>query len=291
MKKILIIMLLPLMFGCGGKQAEIDRLKAVNDSLMNKDSAKADKIEEYLAAFNEIQENLNIIKEKENLIRNSTNTGSEMQEEQKNRINEDILSIYEIMLQNKQQLENLEKRLGKSNHRLKEFKKMVATLKRQLEEKDAQIDGLKGELAKLNFDIEKLNSEINSMATNIDSLSSENEQKTTEIAKKTEALNTAYYAIGTKKELKENNVITKKGGFAGIGRTAKLDENFDKDYFTKIDIQKVKKINISSKKAKIITTHPKGSYKLIEGDKIETLEITDPDKFWSVSKYLVIIIN
>ena len=41
-----------------------------------------------------------------------------------------------------------------------------------------------------------------------------------------------------------------------------------------------------AKKAKLATNHPAGSYRLEGADK---LVITDPNAFWSLSKYLVII--
>lgn len=118
------------------------------------------------------------------------------------------------------------------------------------------------------------------------------EEATQESSVKTEKLNTAYYAFGTSKELIKNNVLTKEGGFIGMGKTAKMKEDFNKGYFTKVDISTISEIVLGAKKAKLITTHPAGSYKIEGADgKAEKLVITNAEDFWSASKYLVIVVE
>ena len=98
--------------------------------------------------------------------------------------------------------------------------------------------------------------------------------------------------INTSKELIAQGVLTKEGGFIGIGKAEKLKEDFNKNYFTQIDITESMSIPLACKKAKLITTHPSGSYKFDgpEG-KIEKLTITNSEEFWSVSKYLVVVVE
>ena len=125
----------------------------------------------------------------------------------------------------------------------------------------------------------------------MDELTATLNEKDEVIAEKDDELNTAFYVIGTSKELKEQGIITKTGGFIGLGKLMKLKEDFNKDYFTQIDILKIKEITLGNKKVEILTTHSKSSYKL-KGDKtIEKLEITNPKDFWSVSKYLVMVVE
>ena len=65
--------------------------------------------------------------------------------------------------------------------------------------------------------------------------------------------------------------------------------DFNKDYFTQIDIRTDKEIKLYSKRAELLTTHPAGSYELVKDAKGQlTLKITNPTEFWSVSRYLVI---
>lgn len=292
MKNYLIILMLivPFIFGCMGDSEKVQRLEAKLDSIQRESNEK-DKINnEFFQAFNEIEENLKLIKEKEKIIRVDV-TQEELSPNVKERINDDILEIYKYMLENKSKLKTLEKKLSRTGARAGEFKKAIDNLTSQLEEKGQQIEQLKNELAKAHIDIKNLNLKISDMSDNIDSLAKANETKENIIDEKTTELNTAYYVFGNKKELKKHGVITKEGGFIGIGRMSKLKDNFNKSYFTKIDIRVVNEIPIKSKKAKVITSHPASSYEL-SGDKvIDKLVIKDPQEFWSVSKYLVIVVD
>jgi len=114
----------------------------------------------------------------------------------------------------------------------------------------------------------------------------------TELAEQaTVELNTAYFAYGTKRELKDNGVITKEGGFIGIGKTSKLKNDFNDNYFEKIDITQKKEITIVGRKPELVTSHPSSSFKLEQGDESSKLTISDPEKFWGASKYLVIVVQ
>jgi SMC interacting uncharacterized protein involved in chromosome segregation len=173
---------------------------------------------------------------------------------------------------------SLSKKLKDANIKNESLEKMIANLQSMIDEKDKEIEALKDK-------IEALNIELSNLQTSYQELAQENEVKT-------EKLYTAYYAIGTAKELKEKGVITKEGGFIGIGKATKLKDDFNKDYFTKIDVTKITSIPISAKSAKVLTTHPSNSYKIV-GDKkhVDRIEIINPDEFWSASKFLVIVIE
>ena len=91
------------------------------------------------------------------------------------------------------------------------------------------------------------------------------------------------------KDLQKSNLIDKEGGLLGIGRTTKVSNNLDNNLFTKIDYVETTSIPVNSKSMKIITSHPTDSYSLDKtGKMINSIMISDPAKFWSESKYLVI---
>ena len=107
------------------------------------------------------------------------------------------------------------------------------------------------------------------------------EAKAQTVAVQDKALNTAWYVFGTKSELKDQKILQR-------GDVLKNNE-FNKDYFTEIDIRKDKEVKLYSKRAELLTTHPEGSYEFVKDDKGQlTLKITNPNTFWSVSRYLVI---
>lgn len=283
MKKLFyLIALMPFAFGCGNNNKEgalsaEDSLTAVNGGqkvlIHNQDSS----IQSFIRGFNEIQDNLDVIKEKEKIV-SANSKDAETRKSKEEQIVADIQSIYDVMNQNKQRLNTMRKKLKDSNNKNAELEKFINRLTAEIEEKDAQINDLKGQLERMNIEMTNLNTTY------------QEEIQSGQV--KTEKLNTAYYAYGTAKELIKNNVLTKEGGFIGLGKSQKMKDDFNKDYFTKIDITSVNVIPLGAKKAKLITTHPVGSYKIEGADgKAEKLTITNADDFWSTSKYLVIVIE
>ena len=252
-----------------------DSIENVSGNLNGKLNEKDAAIQELVSSFNEIQENLNAIKEKEKIISKVTSDGDVKSKE--DQIKEDIQSIYDLMAKNKDRIGSLSKKLKNSKLKIEGLEKMIENMQATLNLKDSEIEELKTK-------IEGLNVELSNLTTNYKAVENESNQKT-------EIINTAFYAIGTSKELKENNVITKEGGIIGLGKTTKLSSDFNKEYFTKINIEKTTSINLGAKKIKMLTTHPSSSYKLVGEKPIEKLEITNTKEFWSASKYLVIILD
>lgn len=265
---------------CGGdKEKDVnplaDSLQSVNGELSGKLGEKELALQEFITNFNEIQENLNAIKEKEKIVSSNSSQGDAKSKE--DQIKEDIQAIYDLMSKNKSRIGSLTQKLKNSNLKLEGLEKMIENLQNSINLKDEEIADLKTRM-------EGLNIELSNLTTNYQEVETENQVKTNEI-------NTAYYAIGTSKELKEKNVISKEGGFIGIGKTTKVKSDFNKEYFTKVNIEQTASINIGARKAKIITTHPSSSYKIIGEKPVEKIEITNAKEFWSASKYLVIIIE
>lgn len=282
MKKLFFALILAsfVFTSCNNKPEEVntlaDSLSHVNEGLKMVVNEKDSSIESFIVAFNEIQESLNEVKAKQKMI--STNSSdAELKKNMKEQIIGDIQSINELMDKNKNKIASLKAKLEKSNGKVDELQKMITFLTTQLEEKDLEIVDLKNQLERLNIEVTEITAKY--------------EEKNEESNQKTEQLNTAYYAIGTAKELKEKGVLTKEGGFIGLGKTKKLAGDFNKNYFTKVDITLNKSFALNAKKAKLITTHPSSSYK-IEGVKTaEKIVILNPQEFWSASKYMVLVLE
>ena len=283
-----LISVIILTTGCN--QKKIDRLQAQNDSLRAVGGEKDSNIAQFVTAFNEVEANLDSIKQIEKVINKSTSEG-EVKGTRKEQIKSDINYIYNLLQQNRKKVADLSARLGKANKHNAELQKMIDNLNKSIEEKDAQIATLTEQLGKLNIQVKDLNSKVDNLNTNVNNLSAENKKKQEEIAAKTAALNTAYYIVGTNKELKDKKVVTGEGGFIGIGRTKDVTANLDLSLFVKVDITQVTEIPINKKKATIITTHPAGSYKIEGAKTADKLVILDQAAFWSLSKVLVISVR
>jgi len=293
MKKLLLLMLIPAMLmtvSCNKMKEENARLKAKNDSLLALGFQKDTTVMEFVRAFNEIQSNLDSIKMKENIISQNTKGGTEVQSSAREQITGDINSIYQLLEKNRAQVASLRKQLKGSGAKVAELEAMITNLEKSIAEKDAEIADLKDQLGKLNIKVADLGNQVTNLNANVDNLSAENRAKQQAIDEKTAALNTAYYVIGTTKDLKDKKVIDKTGGFIGIGRAKTITADFDKSNFTKADITTFTELPINKKKAVLLSNHPSGSYKLVATGKksVEKLVILNYTDFWSSSKYLVI---
>lgn len=273
-----------LLVSCdSSSKKKIELLVKENEALRNEARMKDSTINQFFAFMGEIEENLSVIKQKEKTISKSAIAGSELKPDVRQQIDEDIQTINMLMDKNRQTIVSLRKKLKEANLKVTEFERMIANVTQQLEEKEHEIEQLKENLAQLNFTVTQLNARI-------DTLMEEKVEMNVKIQSQTEQLNTAWYAIGTRRELIDNKVIDKTGGFLGIGKSSKMKAEFNHDYFVRIDITKTVSIPLTAKKVNVVTTHPKDSYTLVTDEKglVKELKITDTQKFWSVSKYLVI---
>ncbi len=260
-----------------GNGAKQKALEAQNDSLSMALANSNAELESIMGAFNEVQEGFRLINEAENRV----DLNGDISERKADKIKEDILFISETLKSNREKIAELEKQLSNSKFASSELKKTLESLTQELKAKQQQIETLQAELASKNIRIAELDDAVAGLNRNVSDLTAENEAKSATIAGQDKALNTAWFVFGTKSELKEQKILKK-------GEVLKNDE-FNKDYFTKIDIRTDKTIKLYAKRAELLTDHPAGSYELVKDDKGQlTLRILDPGKFWSISRYLVI---
>ena len=288
MKKLLFVLSVMVLVSCGQHKREIARMQSKQDSLAQLGVQKDNSILEFIGAMNEIQTNLDSIKTIEKIISVQATPGTELKAEAKKRILEDIAQINNLLQKNKELVKSLQGKLRASNVKIKELENMISLLNKQLVEKDGEIARLNQELENLHLDVANLNQKIDKITTESEKTISE---KNKTINEQTIAMNTAFYAFGTKKELTEKNVIEKEGGVLGMGKTIKMKKDFNRDYFMKIDIREFNQLPLNTKKAKIVTTHPADSYHFTGVKTIESLVIDKPEEFWKASKYLLIVVE
>lgn len=270
-----------LMTGCkDGKNtpglASVQQTDSLNDVIAQKDS----EINEMMGTLNDIEEGFRLINEAENrvaLLKNGEGTSK------KQNLKENIQFIAERMKQNRELIAKLQKQLESSTLKGGQLKKTIDNLTAQLEEKDKQLLALREELDKKDIHISELDETIGNLNTNVSNLSADNQQKAETINAQDKQLNTAWYVFGTKKELKGQHIL--EGGKV-------MNGNFNKNYFTKVDIRNTTEIKLYSKSAKLLTAHPASSYSLThDASKQYVLRITNPQIFWSTSKYLVVLVK
>lgn len=288
MKKLAILMVgAAMLASCDGLTGGSKELKAQNDSLLAVLNERDAELDEMMGTFNEVSEGFREINAAENRVdlqRGAVGEGSKSARQQ---IASDIEFIRKQMEENKAQIAKLQDMLKKSRTNSTQLKKAIDSLTKELVEKTQRIEELQAELASKNIRIQELDAAVTGLSADKEALKAENEAKAQTVAEQDKALNTAWFVFGTKKELKDQRILT-SGGLFKKGQVME-DADINKDYFTQIDIRTTKEIKLYSKDADILTTHPAGSYALEADSKGQLiLKITNPQNFWSVSKYLVI---
>ena len=282
MKKLAVLIVCAAMLAsCDGFKGGSKDLKAENDSLLIELTQRNAELDEMMGTFNEIQEGFRQINDAESRVDLQRGTITENSSSAKQQIASDIEFITKQMEENKAQIAKLQAMLKSSKNNSAQLKKAVESLTQELVAKQQRIEELQAELASKNIRIQDLDAAVSGLAADKESLAAENEAKAKTVAEQDKAINAAWFVFGTKSELKSQKILQS-------GDVLK-NADFNKDYFTQIDIRTTKEIKLYSKRAELLTTHPAGSYELVKDDKGQlTLKITNPKEFWSVSRYLVI---
>ncbi|WP_221659901.1 Cbp1 family collagen-binding glycoprotein adhesin [Bacteroides salyersiae] len=282
MKKLAVLIVCAAMLAsCDGFKGGSKDLKAENDSLLIELTQRNAELDEMMGTFNEIQEGFRQINDAESRVDLQRGTITENSASAKQQIASDIEFITKQMEENKAQIAKLQAMLKSSKNNSAQLKKAVESLTQELVTKQQRIEELQAELASKNIRIQELDAAVSGLSADKESLAAENEAKARTVAEQDKAINAAWFVFGTKSELKSQKILQS-------GDVLK-NADFNKDYFTQIDIRTTKEIKLYSKRAELLTTHPAGSYELVKDDKGQlTLKITNPKEFWSVSKYLVI---
>ncbi len=290
MKKVLIACVSATMLvSCGQNSAEYKKLKAENDSLRVENTKSADELNEMLSMLNEIETDLQSIRDAENYLNIEQRTGGELDQTRREKIRQNMRLIRETLKRNKEQISELEKKLEKSGIQSAALKKTIQRLSAELDEKNLTIAELQKDLEKKNVRIQELDEQVAELNEDVEELSTTTEAQSETISKQDKALHTAYYCFGTTKELKAQRILSGGGLFS---KSKALRDDFNKDYFISIDIREVKEIPLFAKKAKIKSNHPEGSYEFVkDADGNLSLKINDENAFWSLGRYLVIEVN
>ena len=280
------------------KKPAISPEQIQNDSLRAIITARDNEINDMMGTLNEIQQGFAEINEAENRV---TVAKDGEGRDKTAVIKENIQFIAQRMQENRELIKKLQEQLRTTGFKGEQMQKAIESLNAQLVEKDKELRALRAELEKKNIHIKELDQTISglnsavaalqtdkqnlqtdkqNLQTEKQNLQNESNRKTETINTQDKQLNTAWFAFGTKKELKRQNVLVK-------GKV--LQGSFNKNYFTKIDIRETRELKLYSNNAKILTSHPTSSYSLTKDASGQyVLRISDPATFWSTSKYLVV---
>lgn len=242
--------------------------------------------DQLLKLVKEISISMDQIKHLENIMALTSLQQSE-NPAQRTQILADIRSLQQALQQRREKLAELEGRLQQSSRYTDELKSTVEVLRSQLNSQTEEIESLRNQLSNATKQISGLNNEVDSLNTTVATAHKDLDAAQTASLQLENELNTCYYVIAPKSQLKEHKII--ETGF--LRRSKLLKGDFDQGFFVIGDKRNLISINLQSNKVKLHTTHPEGSYEIHDVDSQKTLTILDPDKFWSLTNYLVIQID
>lgn len=272
-----------MMCSCGDSKNE-NQVQAELDSLRNVVSQQTemlDNAEDFIQLMNSSMDS--VVMADGNMIFKTSEGGTNSREKMK----QNLAAYKEILNNQRQKINNLRSQLANQKSAFAtKMKEALDKMQEQLDAKDAEIAELQKELENKNISIQQLQSNVEELTSNVNNLTTDNQRKEETINQQISKLNEAYYIVATKKDLKEYGLLN--GG--GLFSKSKLNvDNVALSRFTKVDIRFDKTIQIPSGDAKILSQAPAGSYTLTKNSKnSSTLTINDPQKFWSVTRYLVI---
>lgn len=270
-----------MLFSCNGNK-EKDQQTLENISKQELATALNER-DQLLSLVKEVSAGLNEIKNLENIMAVSANQLSE-NPGQRTQILADIASLKEKIQQRKTQLSELEHKLHESTINNKELQETIDALKAQIDSQMEEIESLRQQLTAANEHIGALNSEVDSLNTTVSTVTGERNAAQEASVKLENELNTCFYVIAPKSELKKHNII--ESGF--LRKTKLMKGDFDKGFFVISDKRMLSTLPLNTKKAKILTNHPQASYELVDEAGQKVIRIKNPDQFWSLSNYLVI---
>ena len=274
-----------LLFSACTSSSKLDEQVKVTTELTDSlQTANAEK-DSLLSLLNEISSGMTQIKDMEKLM----SSGDFVKEtpDKKDQIKNDMIVIQQAIAERRQKLEELEARLKKSTNYNAEMKKTIESLRMQIETQEATIAELQAALKKAHVEIEGLNVRVDSL-TNVNmAVTQEKNAVQEKNIQLTERLNTCYYVVGSKSELKKYNII--ETGF--LRKTKIMEGDFEKSYFTKADKRTLMTVNLHSKKVKVLSNHPEESYVIVDNGGVKELKIIDPVGFWDLSNYLIVQID
>ena len=283
MKKLTILSVLALAFAftsCDFETKAFKNMRAERDSIQNLQQTQLDELLNYMDIVQSVDSSFDAIRESQNLL-SMVSYDESGSNSIKQRVEDNIYMISNLLSENNAKIAELEERLNDSDLKNTKFQKTINRLKKDLKAKNEEITKLYKDLEAKNFRIDSLLVENQIIGQRAAELTALSETQQAQLNAQDLALHTAYFFMGTRKELKANEINVKD-----------KDSGYRTSLFTPIDVRTFDRLETGSKSAKILTKHPEGSYELTRGeDKKYTLVIKNPTSFWNASKYLIIQIK
>lgn len=268
------LMTLLLLTACGGK-TDTSALEQTIDSLRQANQQQQNSLQEMTTFVTTMSDGMNAIAQQENMIfNNGGNEGTSLDKEQ---LKSHLETLANTLTEQRSKIKALSDSLKARGADLSKMQGLIDNLTRQLEEKDKVIAQLRQDVEQKNFSIADLQKKLNVAMAG----SAQYEQRAAKAEKELATITSAYVLMGTKEALLDGGYIDK--------RKHVQTETMPKGDFTKVNIYQFTELDIPTRSPKLLTDHPRKSYSIEKIDKENRkLVITNPQLFWSSSRYLII---
>ncbi len=279
MKRTLTILSVALvafmLSSCVEKSKKYQQLLAEKNNIVVENQNIEKEYNAALGIINDVENNLSAIRDAEGLML-IKNEGSS----QRDQLNSELIQIKEAMAKNRARLDSLSNALNNTNKDRAYLRNTIKKLQNQIAEKEQVIADMQQQIAQKDQEIEGLNTQVSNLNNDLKEVNAKNDEQSRLIADQILEMNKVYYIGANKKSLKEKGILTSK---------YILRDRVPTKAFTQVDKREVTEITFDTKKAKVMSSHPINSYTLVYEDNKVIMQITNPEQFWSVTKYLVVL--
>lgn len=285
MKRKALIILLGLfvlcLCSCNNYRQQVEDLQAKLDSVEMSSTLKDSTMDVLTTTMFDIQEVIEDIKQKENIL-----SLGNLSEAKKKTVKEEIMELKDILVTNRNKIEQLQNRLNSANAKNLRLERTIAKLDSTINVQEQNI--------------KRLEHTVNTQKVQIAQLSQENTQikkdlsvaQTQQAAAESKAQASAAQVVALQNEndyvyyiIDGRSGLNSKGFEIGIAPFYKLKNWPSSTYsYNRISKRNTKSINLGTDKAKVVSAHKTGYH--VSGN---TLYIDNADAFWSASKFLIMV--
>lgn len=178
----------------------------------------------------------------------------------------------------KKQIKDLENKLASSNGQLAGIQSIVNKLKASVADKEKIVSELEGRLSNL---AETLDGERKLSQAEITYRDARLKEQDASIALQNLDNNRLYYAVGTRKQLKDSGIIDRKGGVLGIGKVSTVTREVDLTKFTEFNLLDTQQFSfpVTKKGYAVLSNHVAASYKVDKSGDQYVLTVLDSELF------------
>lgn len=285
MKKLALALMMAIvaLTACNNNEKQLAAQQATIDSLAQAQNLSAEEIQDYVTLINTISTSIDSLNVAEDELKSVTREGTPAT--QRELLKQKVAALASAVNNQRAMIERLKGNLSASGSKNAQLQNLITFMQKQLDEKDAMIAQLQADIADKNKNIEELTATATMLTNKNTELSTTVVAQNEAIENQTNKMNEAFVKVGTKKELKDLGLV--EGGT--LFKKKKLNaENIDKNLFQKVDMRSYKSITLQSTSPKILTQMPADSYELTTNGSTTVLTITNAQRFWSVSNFLII---